>query len=86
MKLHLDKSGRIVLPKPIRQRLGLRAGAELEASESGEGLLLRPVTERPSLVERDGVLVHTGQPIRALDWDHLRDDLEQERVRVILGS
>ncbi len=85
MKLYLDKSGRVVLPKPLRQRLGLRAGATLEATEAAEGLLLRPITERPSLVERDGFLVHTGQPTRAFDWQQLSDDLEQERLRDILG-
>ena len=39
MKLHLDKSGRVVLPKPLRQRLGLRAGTTFEAIEAAEGLL-----------------------------------------------
>jgi AbrB family looped-hinge helix DNA binding protein len=85
MKLHLDKSGRVVLPKPLRQRLGLRAGATFEATEAAEGLLLRPVTERPSLVERNGFLVHTGQATHTFDWQQLSTDLEEERLRDILG-
>jgi AbrB family looped-hinge helix DNA binding protein len=86
MKLRLDKSGRVVLPKPLRVRLGLRAGTAFEATEAAEGVLLRPITRRPSLVERDGFLVHTGQPTHAIDWQHLFDDLEQERLRDILGQ
>jgi len=86
MKLRIDKSGRVVLPKPLRQRLGLRPGATFEATEAAEGLLLRPITQRPSLVERDGLLVHTGQTTRGFDWQHLSDDLQQERVVDILGS
>lgn len=86
MKLHLDKSGRVVLPKPLRQRLGLRAGTAFEATEAAEGVLLRPITRRPSLVERDGFLVHTGQASRSFDWQQLSDDLEQERLRDILGQ
>ncbi len=86
MKLRLDKSGRLVLPKPLRQRLGLRAGSTFEATQAAEGVLLRPITQRPSLVERDGFLVHTGQATRAFDWQELFEDLEQERLRDILGQ
>ena len=85
MKLRLDKSGRVVLPKPIRQRLGLRAGTTFEARESPEGLLLRPITQRPSLVERDGFLIHTGQAAVSVDWQRLFHDLEDERLKDILG-
>jgi AbrB family looped-hinge helix DNA binding protein len=85
MRLRLDKSGRVVLPKPLRQRLGLRAGTTFEATEGAEGLVLRPVTERPSLVVRDGFLVHSGQATHPFDWQQISDDLEQERLRDILG-
>lgn len=85
MKLRLDKSGRVVLPKPLRQRLGLGAGTTFEATEAAGGLLLRPLAHRPSLIERDGFLVHTGQASRTLDWQSLADDLEQERLRDIFG-
>ncbi len=65
--------------------MGLRAGATLEVTEAAEGLLLRPITQRPSLVERDGFLVHTGQATQTLDWQQLSRDLEQERMKDILG-
>jgi AbrB family looped-hinge helix DNA binding protein len=86
MKLQLDTSGRVVLPKPLRQRLGLRPGTTFEVTEAAGGLLLQPVTERPSLVERGGFLVHTGQATRAFDWQQLSRDLEQERLRDIFGK
>lgn len=76
MKLHLDKSGRVVLPKTLRQRLGLRSGGTFEAVESAEGVLLRPVRHRPSLVERGGFLVHTGEVAQGFDWRQLSHDLE----------
>jgi len=85
MILRLDKSGRVVLPKPLRQRLGLRVGATLEAKEAGNGLLLLPLRRQPALIERDGLLVHTGKPTGTLEWDQLSDDLERERLRDILG-
>jgi AbrB family looped-hinge helix DNA binding protein len=83
MKLRLDKSGRVVLPKPLRQSMGLRAGTLFEATEAVEGILLRPITQRPSLVQRNGFLVHTG---RGLNWQQFSDDLEQERLRGLLGE
>lgn len=86
MKLLLDKSGRVVLPKPLRERLGFRTGTTLEATEAGGGLLLQPLTHQPSLIERNGFLVHTGEPTRPLNWNQLSDDLEQERLRQILGQ
>lgn len=86
MKLTRDKSGRVVLPKPLRPRLGFRAGTTFEAIEAPDGLLLRPVTPRPSVVERNGFLVHMGEIAAAFDWQQLSDDLERERVRDILGQ
>jgi bifunctional DNA-binding transcriptional regulator/antitoxin component of YhaV-PrlF toxin-antitoxin module len=85
MKLRLDGSGRVVLPKPLRQSLGLRAGATFEAKVAPEGILLQPITQKPSLIERDGFLVHTGQAMRSFDWQQVSADLEEERLKAILG-
>ena len=86
MKLSIDKSGRVVLPKLLRQRLGLKPGTSFEAIEAPDGVLLRPITRRPSLVERKGFLVHTGQATGTFDWRELSEDLEQERLKDILGQ
>ncbi|HZZ15211.1 MAG TPA: AbrB/MazE/SpoVT family DNA-binding domain-containing protein [Candidatus Sulfotelmatobacter sp.] len=85
MKLRLDKSGRVVLPKKLRQRLGLRAGSTFEASEVAGGILLRPIQKRPSLVEHNGFLIHVGHAAHSFDWQQLFDDVEQERLRDVLG-
>jgi AbrB family looped-hinge helix DNA binding protein len=59
MKLRMDKSGRIVFPKPLRKRLGLGSAGELEAVEQpGGGILLRPTVHRPSMAQVDGLWVH----------------------------
>ena len=38
----VDRLGRVVLPKALRERYGLTAGAELELTDTGTGILLAP--------------------------------------------
>ena len=85
MTLRIDKAGRIVLPKPVRDRLGLKAGMDLELTESAEGLMLKPVRQRPSLVNRNGLLVHRGTLPKAYDWSRLIKDDRDERMRRMAG-
>jgi len=84
MMITIDSSGRIVLPKSLRQRLGLETGAELSLIEQPEGLLLRPL-EKPSAMEkRDGIWTHKGMACAGLRWDRLTDDAREERLHSFL--
>jgi AbrB family looped-hinge helix DNA binding protein len=85
MTLKIDKAGRIVVPKSVRERFGLRAGSELELSENEGQLLLKPVGQRPSLVLRGELLVHLGQPPDGYDWNGLVDADRHERMRHVGG-
>lgn len=84
MTLTIDPAGRIILPKPLRDRLGLRAGAKLEVTESTEGLLLRRVDQRPSLAREGPFLIHQG--VAAPGFEVVRDIEEhrEERIRSLL--
>ncbi|KAA1251048.1 AbrB/MazE/SpoVT family DNA-binding domain-containing protein [Mycobacterium simiae] len=55
MRATIDKAGRLVIPKPLRDHLGLRAG-EVEVTADGAGLRIEPLAG-DSLVERDDRLV-----------------------------
>jgi AbrB family looped-hinge helix DNA binding protein len=78
MRLKLDKLGRVVLPKPLRARYGLRAGTELEIVEGAQEFALRPARSGPSLVELGGILVHQGVPKGELDIvNAIREDREE---------
>jgi AbrB family looped-hinge helix DNA binding protein len=61
VNLKIDKSGRVTLPKPIRDRLGLRAGSEIELQETPEGVLLKLADRRPYLIKKGSFWVHTGE-------------------------
>ena len=56
----IDRHGRVVVPKPLRDRFNFVAGTELEIEATAEGLTLRNVDGRPSLIRKRGILVHHG--------------------------
>lgn len=60
MLVTMDAAGRVVLPKAVRDALGLEAGATIDISYYGSGLHLVPHRRTARLVEEDGVLVATG--------------------------
>lgn len=86
MNLKIDQAGRIVVPKPIRQRLGLRPNTEIEIVEREGGLFLRPVESRPSMIRVHGRWVHQGVAEPGADFDRLMDDVREERIQSILKS
>src|SRR3989304_2870007 len=60
MKTRMDRFGRVVVPKDILDRLGLRPGAEIEIDEKGNEVVLKPVEHEPSLMTKEGILVYSG--------------------------
>jgi AbrB family looped-hinge helix DNA binding protein len=55
--LTLDKAGRIVLPKPVRDELQLSPGDTLEIESSEERIVLRPARGRGQMKKESGVWV-----------------------------
>lgn len=85
MKLLIDRSGRIVVPKRIRERLGFRPDSEIEAVEQPGGILLRPAQEKPSMVRVDGFWVHQGVAEPGANWDRVVEDVREERTQAVLN-
>ena len=61
METMLDRFGRVVLPKEVRERLGLEPGAVLDIEETGTEIRLKPRREESGVALKDGVLVYTGK-------------------------
>ena len=84
MKLRIDKAGRVVFPKPLRKRLGLASEMELEAVEQPGGVLLRPLIQKPSMIQVDGLWIHQGAAEPGADWERALNDVREERVQTVL--
>lgn len=65
MTATIDKFGRVLIPKPVRDRLGFLPGSELilDVHQYGDGaptLELRREAPSTALEVREGILVYTG--------------------------
>lgn len=85
MTLKIDRAGRVVLPKPVRDRLGLRAGSDLEILETPEGVVLKPAAPKPSLVRKGSFWVHTGEIPAGYDVLKAIDEDREEQMRKAWG-
>lgn len=58
MSITIDRAGRVVVPKALRERFGFHPGTELEIEALADGLRLRLRDSAPLFIEKEGVLVH----------------------------
>lgn len=67
MEATLDRFGRIVIPKRVREEFGLDPGTVLEIEGDEGRIVLSPRRDEPDLVREDGVLVFTGEAVGDLE-------------------
>jgi AbrB family looped-hinge helix DNA binding protein len=85
-KLTIDKAGRIILPKPVRDELNLSAGDTLELETSAEGITLHPIRPAPPLQKERGVWVYrSGEKLSASVVEDTIRRIREERDRSSLG-
>ena len=84
MKLRIDRSGRIVVPKRFRKHLGVERAGDLEAVEQPDGILLRAARTGPSMMQVDGLWVHQGVLEPGASWDRILDEAREERIQELL--
>jgi AbrB family looped-hinge helix DNA binding protein len=54
LRIPIDKAGRVVLPKEVRERLHLVAGDLLEVRMDGQHVSLHPKRSAPARIIREG--------------------------------
>ncbi|MCC7157563.1 MAG: AbrB/MazE/SpoVT family DNA-binding domain-containing protein [Bryobacterales bacterium] len=86
-RLIIDKAGRVVIPKPLRDELRLEPGDSLELDNIGEQITLRPVRGTGPLTKEHGVWVfHSGEPLPASATDEILKQIREERDLTNLGT
>ena len=80
MKATIDATGRIVVPKALRQALGLNPGQSLEI-RAGDGRLEIEIASTPMQLKKrgKGVVAVPNAELPVLTADQVRDTLERIR-------
>jgi AbrB family looped-hinge helix DNA binding protein len=84
----LSAKGQVVIPKDVRDRLGLVEGTVFDVIESGDGVILRKPSERPRISVDEAlrrfreIYKHDGPPIpiEQLNWSPDIDDPRHDRL------
>lgn len=86
-RVEIDKAGRIVVPKKLRDQLHLVPGTRLRIERSGDRLTLEQDFSEPKLEMRDGLWVMTGGSPREIDISEvIRQGYEERHKRILEGS
>jgi bifunctional DNA-binding transcriptional regulator/antitoxin component of YhaV-PrlF toxin-antitoxin module len=74
--IKIDRAGRITLPRPIREALGLPPAHEAEVviELTEAGAMIKPTYLPTPITERIGVM---GLPVA--DWEQIEEGVEVER-------
>jgi AbrB family looped-hinge helix DNA binding protein len=85
----IDKAGRVVLPKPLRDQFNLVPGDKLRLSVEGNSFRLEPTEVGGTLVRKGKVLVFTGdfaEPITTAKVEKLIAEEREGRISSAAGK
>jgi AbrB family looped-hinge helix DNA binding protein len=82
----IDKAGRLVVPKKMREALHLAPGTRLTLRTEGEAIIVRQETKPRGLYRKNGILVYdSGRPVPpdAVNW---LEQSREERAEELTGE
>jgi AbrB family looped-hinge helix DNA binding protein len=80
MRVAIDSVGRIVIPKPMRDVLGIDGPTELELTERDGALELTVPYIKAHLEDRDGfTVIVPDEPVPTLTTEMVREEIERSR-------
>jgi AbrB family looped-hinge helix DNA binding protein len=86
-RLSMDRAGRVVLPKPVRDRLQLEPGESLEIESYEDRIVLRPVRDHAAMRKKQGVWVfRSGEPLKASVVRETIRRVREERADEVSGK
>jgi len=86
--VEIDKAGRIVVPKKLRDALHLAPGTRLKIERNGDGMVLEHASPEPQLILKDGMWVVSGsQKVTADDVNEIiRQGYAERQARILADS
>jgi AbrB family looped-hinge helix DNA binding protein len=84
VEVTIDKFGRILIPKALRDRLGLGPGSRLKVTATSEEIALQPTGTKPVLEICEGVLIYQGEVDG--ESEGLLEAIRDERIRDLGGE
>ena len=77
----IDKAGRLVVPKAVRDALHLKPGTSLELEQKDDVILLRQPRSEPELVKKDGMWVIRHSHSSGRSIPELIEQSREERIQ-----
>lgn len=78
----IDRFGRVLIPKELREDLGLSPGTILTIEQRGREITLHPVSGEPALVHKGEVLVARVEAMQ--DLSGIEKKLRADRLNTLL--
>ncbi len=82
MEAVLDQAGRVTLPLIMREYWGLKPGETLTIENKKDGIFLKPVRQTSSVINKNGLLVLTGNPTN--EGKDIVKEVRNERLKSVL--
>ncbi len=83
----IDKAGRVIVPKPLRDALHLKAGDQLEIENDGEAITLRQHRPKAVMKRKNGFWIFdTGGRITTETVNDVLNQTREEREGRIRGE
>lgn len=76
--LTVDASGRVLIPKKVREQLGINTQAQLSLEIEEGRIILQPISKEAETYYEEGVLVVKTESIENLET--IIDELREERI------
>ncbi|MFP4068988.1 MAG: AbrB/MazE/SpoVT family DNA-binding domain-containing protein [Opitutales bacterium] len=81
----IDRAGRIVIPKELRERFNFAAGSQIEIQPEANGLRLNLPNRAAVFREKKGVLVDCSETASTIDATAFINALRDSRSTAVVG-
>jgi AbrB family looped-hinge helix DNA binding protein len=85
LEIPIDKAGRVVLPKEVRDQLGIHEKTKFKVTEESNKIILTPIRTEPKIVKKNGLLVVQAPEAKDLDIVEEIKKMREKRNKHVRG-